>query len=434
MPDRVVLDLKAVSKWFPGVWAMRGVTFSVAAGEVHGLVGENGAGKSTLMAVASGALVPEEGTVLIDGHPVLGNPEAARECGLAIVRQEPALMPELTVAENLYLGMPVSKRPKTARLHLWASDILRQWDEKTTIDPQRRVEQMTPEQRFIIEITKALATEPKVLILDEPTEHLLIDDIERLFGHVRRIAARGAGVVYISHRIREVKQITDRITVLRDGITRGTFDSSTLSETQIVELIVGKGIDQEFPDKRGRATIAAPMLEVVNYSGAGFGPVALEVHAGEILGLGGMDGNGKREFMRALAGIESATGQIKVEGKPVSINDPKAANACGVHYLSGSRAREGIFASLSVRENFSFRSLPLDTVAGFIKGTSERQRAQDAIEWLQIKTPTADSDIASLSGGNQQKVTLAGVLATKPKVLLVDEPTQGVDVGARAHL
>src|SRR5262249_31392893 len=161
--------------------------------------------------------------------------------GLAIVRQEPALMPELTVAENLYLGMPASKRPNPRdRLEKWAAEILRQWDPATTIDPGRRIEQMSSEQRFIVEITKALATEPRVLILDEPTEHLLIDDVERLFAHVRRVAASGAGVVYISHRIREVKQITDRLTVLRDGITRGTFNSSNLSEAQIIELIVGK--------------------------------------------------------------------------------------------------------------------------------------------------------------------------------------------------
>ena len=201
------------------------------------------------MAVASGALVPNEGTVLINGSSIVGDPEAVRECGLAFVRQEPALMPDLTVAENLYLGVPEAKRPPISKLNDWAMRLLKRWNEEIVIDVTYRVDQMNSEQRFIIEIVKALALEPRVLILDEPTEHLLGDDVSRLFERIRDIAAKGAGVVYISHRIREVQEISDRITVLRDGRVQGTFETGNLTEHQIVELIIGKSADSEYPPK-----------------------------------------------------------------------------------------------------------------------------------------------------------------------------------------
>ena len=429
-----VLRVSEISKSFPGVWALRKVTFEVAAGEVHGLVGENGAGKSTLMAVASGALIPDEGAVLIEGSSVIGDPDYVRKCGLAFVRQEPALMPDLTIAENLYLGVPETKRPPISKLNEWARALLRRWNEGIAIDVTYRVDQMNSEQRFIIEIVKALAMEPRVLILDEPTEHLLSEDVSRLFERIRDVAAGGAGVVYISHRIREVQEISNRITVLRDGRAQGTFDKDDLTEHQIVELIIGKAADSEYPPKANALSGQPSSLSVLSYSGHGFDNVSIEVSAGEIVGLAGMDGHGKREFMRSLAGIAPGEGEVRIRGKLVHLDDASASAAAGIQYLSGARHREGMFGDLSVRENFSSRSLREDSIAGFVDKAHERARVRRAIDDFAVKTPTTETPIASLSGGNQQKLLIAGVLASKPKVLLVDEPTQGVDVGARMFI
>ena len=428
-----LLQIDGVTKTFPGVLALDNVTFSVRAGEVHGLVGENGAGKSTLMAVASGALVPESGRVVIDGTQTKGDTEQARRLGLAIVRQEPALMPDLTVAENLYLGVPAEQRPSLMSTSEWAQQLLRQWSENVAIDANERVLSLTPEQRFIVEIVKALSAKPKVLVLDEPTEHLLAEDVDRLFERIRGVTASGCSVVYISHRIREVQKIANRITVLRDGQGQGTYDAERLSEQQIVELIVGGTLDREFPAKAGNGSTST-VLDVVSLGGAGFTDVSVRVRQGEIVGLAGIDGNGQREFMSALAGLVRSRGTVSVNGRPANLQDSQAAAASGIRLLPGDRHREGIFGELSVRENFSIRSLPLDSIKGWISQRSEARRAREAVTGFAVKTPSVETPIRSLSGGNQQKLVIASVLASHPEVLLVDEPTQGVDIGARMEI
>ncbi|MGO4317855.1 ATP-binding cassette domain-containing protein [Agrobacterium sp. MCAB5] len=429
-----LLEMDGVCKVFPGVRALHEITFDVKPGEVHGLVGENGAGKSTLMSVASGALVAEAGIVKIAGEEVRGNPQLARDLGLAIVRQEPSLMPDLTVAENLYLGLPASKRPPLSSTVRWASQLLRHWSSDVTIDVRDHVATLNPEHRFIVEIVKALACEPNVLVLDEPTEHLAAEDVSRLFGRIREVTARGAAVIYISHRIREVQAIADRVTVLRDGEGQGTFDAKTLSEDKIVSLIVGTSLDRAFPEKAG-LRIGEPIFDVQNFSGHGFSNVSLNVRRGEILGLAGIDANGQREFMRALAGLTTGHGVLSISGKTVDITSTKDAMRAGISYLPGDRHREGIFPDLTVRENFSARSPAADTLGGGIVNLgSEERRAREAVHRFSVKTPSIETPIRSLSGGNQQKVVLASVLASNPSVLLVDEPTQGVDVGARAEI
>jgi ribose transport system ATP-binding protein len=428
-----LLQIDGVTKTFPGVLALDNVTFSVRAGEVHGLVGENGAGKSTLMAVASGALVPESGRVVINGTQTKGDTEQARRLGLAIVRQEPALMPDLTVAENLYLGVPAEQRPSLMSTSEWAQQLLRQWSENVAIDANERVLSLTPEQRFIVEIVKALSAKPKVLVLDEPTEHLLAEDVDRLFERIRGVTASGCSVVYISHRIREVQKIANRITVLRDGQGQGTYDAERLSEQQIVELIVGGTLDREFPAKAGNGSTST-VLDVVSLGGAGFTDVSVRVRQGEIVGLAGIDGNGQREFMSALAGLVRSRGTVSVNGRPANLQDSQAAAASGIRLLPGDRHREGIFGQLSVRENFSIRSLPLDSIKGWISQRSEARRAREAVTGFAVKTPSVETPIRSLSGGNQQKLVIASVLASHPEVLLVDEPTQGVDIGARMEI
>lgn len=428
-----LLEMHGVSKHFPGVRALHQITFDVKAGEVHGLVGENGAGKSTLMAVASGALTATEGHVMISGERMVANPERARDLGLSIVRQEPALMPDLSVAENLYLGLPEKLRPPLAGLNDWARSLLKHWSDDVSIDPRDHVTMLNPEQRFIVEIVKALECKPKVLVLDEPTEHLAVEDVERLFERVRAVTARGASVIYISHRIREVQEISDRLTVLRDGEGQGTFNARELSEDQIVSLIVGGELDRTFPEKAG-ADHHQTALATQDFSGPGFSNISLQVREGEILGLAGIDANGQREFMRALAGITRSSGHIALAGKSVSIRSSQGAKALGISYLPGDRHREGIFPELSVRENFSIRSPGVDARAGLISTRSEQNRTRTAIDQFAVKTPGGETPIQSLSGGNQQKVVLSSVLAATPKVLLVDEPTQGVDVGARAEI
>ena len=430
-----LLEINRVSKFFPGVKALDGVTFDVRAGEVHALVGGNGAGKSTLMAVASGALKADEGEVTITSTPMSGDPGLARELGLAIVRQEPMLMPDLTVAENLYLGVPPGFRPSTANMNEWALQVLKQWSDDVAIAPADRVISLSPEQRFIVEIVKAITAEPKLLVLDEPTEHLMAEDVERLFQQIRAIAAKGHAVIYISHRIREVQEIADRLTVLRDGQTQGTYDASTMDEQAIVELIVGGELDREFPAKADSLDEQAVVLDVQHVSGTGFDDVSLQLRSGEVLGLAGIDANGQREFMRALAGLGSIRGYVGVNGKEVNVSAPDSAARGGIRFLSGDRHKEGIFAELSVRENFSIRSLLKDLLgAGILNSRSENQRANAAVDEFAVKTPGVETPIGSLSGGNQQKLVLASVLASQPAVLLVDEPTQGVDIGARMEI
>jgi len=431
--QQMLLQLDGVTKIFPGVRALDKVTLSILAGEVHGLVGENGAGKSTLMAIAAGALVPEEGRVVIAGVEAMGDTERARSLGLAIVRQEPALMPDLTVAENLYLGVPEAERPSVMDLSAWVQRLLAQWSDDVAIDPATRVLSLNPEQRFIVEIVKALAAKPKVLVLDEPTEHLLIEDVERLFERIRKITASGCAVVYISHRIREVQQIANRLTVLRDGQGQGTYDAAGLSEHQIIELIVGRALEREFPPK-STDTQNDIVFDVASLRGRGFSNISLRLKKGEIVGLAGIDGNGQREFMRALAGLIHSNGQVTLNGQPVSLRNSRICAQAGIVFLPGDRHSEGIFAGLSVRENFSIRSLGQDATGGLVSKRSEARRSQLAVREYTVKTPSIETDVVSLSGGNQQKLVLASVLANRPKVILVDEPTQGVDVGARSEI
>ncbi|WP_436700519.1 ATP-binding cassette domain-containing protein [Nocardioides sp. BYT-33-1] len=424
----VALGLHHVTKVFPGVTALDDVDLVVRAGEVHGIVGENGAGKSTLMAVASGALVPEEGTVTLAGVPLRpGSTHTARDLGISIVRQEPALLPDLSVAENMYLALSADKRPALKQLRAWARERLAAWSPSIGIDPDARVEELSAEQRFIVDIVRALAQEPAVLVLDEPTEHLAAEDVERLYRAIRERVSVGGAVVYISHRIREVRQIADRISVLRDGAHLGTYEAAGLTESGIVDLIVGRRLETVFPEKLGPVG-AEPVLTTRELAGPGFSGLSIEVRPGEIVGFAGIEGNGQRETLRALAGLSPRTGAIEVDGRSVAKRNGAIA------YLSGDRQREGIFPELTVRETVALRNLKPLSLAGVIRPEREREFARSAVDELGVKTPGIETATTTLSGGNQQKVLLAGVLRRDPRVLLVDEPTQGVDVGAKSEI
>ena len=429
-----LLRLDGITKTFPGVRALTDVHLDVRAGEIHALVGENGAGKSTLMAVASGALAADEGSVWIAGTLLTSaDPQEARRLGLGIVRQDPALLPDLTVAENMAVGVGIRRVGGLGRAVAWATAQLAPWD--MSIDPRTRVADLSVEQRFVVEIAKALALDPRVLILDEPTEHLSIEEVQKLFARVREVVAGGAAVVYISHRIPEVKQISDRITVLRDGKVRGTFPAAEVDEAQIIERAIGRKLEAVFPEKGSSAgTIRdADRLAVRGLRGDHFHDVSLTVRSGEIVGLAGVQGNGQAALIRALAGLEASTGEVSVDGRRVSGGSAGAA-AAGVVYVPADRHREGVFLPLSVAENVSAGTLPQASVGGFVSDRRMMARAKEMISRLSIKTPSPRTAVASLSGGNQQKVVLARTLLARPRVLLAEEPTQGVDAGARVDI
>jgi ribose transport system ATP-binding protein len=429
-----VLRLTDVVKTFPGVAALKGVSLDVVEGEVHALVGENGAGKSTLMGVAAGSIVPDEGTVEIGGHLLEhSSPTASQALGLAVVYQHTTILEDLTVAENLVFAMPADRRPRMRDAVPWTRDRLAAVGAR--FDPEARATELGPAQRQLLEIAKALALEPRVLILDEPTESLARDESRLLFERIRGITSSGAAVVYISHRLPEVKAVADRLTVLRDGEARGTFSVDAISTDEIVRLIVGRSIDHVFPSKgEPPASDAVPLLEVRGLSGPRFHDVSLAVAPGEIVGLAGVEGNGQREFLRALAGVLPATGTILVGSRPIDLGEPADATRARLVHVPGDRHAEGLFLSLTVRENVSLLALERVASAGIVRRGRELALVATEIAELDIRTHSPEVSVATLSGGNQQKVMLARSLLAEPLVLLADEPTRGVDVGARVEI
>ncbi len=434
-PERAALSLRGIYKSFVGVRALADVNLDVTPGEVHALVGENGAGKSTLMAVASGALQADRGRVEIDGNRLpSASPEAARELGLGIVRQDPALLPDLTVAENMAIGVGYERVGGIRKAASWTTEKLAIWE--MGIDPKSRVSDLSVEQRFVVEIAKALALDPKVLILDEPTEHLSLEEVQRLFTQVRSLTAAGAAVVYISHRIPEVLQIADRVTVLRDGQTRGTFRADDVDEHRIVALVIGRSLDAVFSIKGSIAgtVTETEQLRVRGFSGQNFADVDLTVRAGEIVGLAGVQGNGQSSLIRALAGLGKATGDVSVAGQKLRLGSSAAAVKQGIVYVPSDRHDEGVFLPLSVADNIVVTTLGQVASAGLVKQHRVTARALEQVKKFRIKTPTTTTPVKSLSGGNQQKVVMARTLLSNPAVLLAEEPTQGVDAGARVDI
>jgi ABC-type sugar transport system ATPase subunit/ribose/xylose/arabinose/galactoside ABC-type transport system permease subunit len=429
-----VLKLADVWKSFDGVDALKGVTFEAQPGEIHALLGENGAGKSTLMAIAAGSLEPDRGRIELKGERVEGaSPLAVRQLGLSIAYQHPALVPDLTVAENIAMWLPGQVRAAGKDAAGWARSQLARVG--CTAGLGQRVSSLGVVQRQLLEVAKSLAADPAVLILDEPTASLGADETAVLFAELRRLADAGTAVVYITHRLAEVRELCQRVTVLRDGTVRGSFRVSDVSDAQLLELIVGRAVTTEFPAKAGHVAEEPPVLSVTHFNARAFHDVSLAASAGEIVGLAGIVGNGQSEFLRALAGLGHASGRVELLGTPLKTGRPDAALDAGVVYLSADRLGEGLFGTLSVRENALVSVLGQFSRWGVMNRRAEARAVEAERDSLAIKAPSIEANVLSLSGGNQQKVLLARTLLNKrAALLLAEEPTQGVDVGARAEI
>ena len=425
----VSLELSGISKRYPGVQALNRVDFECRPGEIHAVLGENGSGKSTLLGIAGGAISADEGRIAIMGNPLMGaDPLRARRLGLAVVYQDDSLVRELSVAENLLLGAVDGPKTLAGRRH-WAAQQLAPYG--LDILPDAIVGQLSTSQRQFLEIVKALTADPKVLLLDEPTSSLDISGVETLSGIVRRIVAAGAAVVYVSHRLPEILALADRVTILRDGVGQGTYDvNEKLSEADLIALMVGRPIDTEYPARPGM-TSSEIVLSTKELSGTRFSGVAFDIRRGEILGFAGSEGNGQRETLRALGGLEEASGQVLCAGAPLKIGTPRVALDAGILSLSADRAAESIFPALGVRENMTVQVLGDFTRGGLISAQLERATTLSLIERLNIVVADLDQSISGLSGGNQQKAVLSRSFLYDAKVLLIDEPTQGVDAKAR---
>jgi ABC-type sugar transport system ATPase subunit/ribose/xylose/arabinose/galactoside ABC-type transport system permease subunit len=429
-----VLRLADVWKSFDGVDALKGVTFEARAGEIHALLGENGAGKSTLMAIAAGSLAPDRGQVELGGDPVRGaTPVAIRQRGLSIAYQHPALVPDLTVYENVAMWLPRQVREAGKDAAPWMRSQLSRVGCRA--DLTQRVSSLSVAQRHLLEIAKAMASDPAVLILDEPTAALGTDDSAVLFAELRRLAGSGVAVVYITHRLAEVRELCQQVTVLRDGSIRGTFAVPDITDADLLELIVGRAVTAEFPPKPAQLPEGESVLAARGLSARAFHDVTLTAAAGEIVGLAGIVGNGQSEFLRALAGLGPASGRAELHGVPLKPGRPDAALDAGVVYLSADRLGEGLFGTLSVRENALISTLGQFSRWGMTRLREESRAVEAQRESLSIRASSVEANVLSLSGGNQQKVLLTRALLNQNvRLLLAEEPTQGVDVGARAEI
>jgi rhamnose transport system ATP-binding protein len=433
----VLLDATAITKSFAGVQALRGVSFSLGSGEVHALLGENGAGKSTLIKVITGAEKPDSGTLTVDGHLVAHNsPAAARALGIAAVYQQPALFPELTVEENIGLALESAslwRRIDWRARRRQARELLERAG--ADIAPQRTVGTLSMPEQQLVEIAKAIGAHARILILDEPTASLTDREVERLFRVIGTLRGEGAGIIYISHRLDEVAVIADRVTVLRDGRTVATRPLKDVDRAELVRLMVGRDIQAIFPKRE--VPIGAIALEVrdLGCRAAGIHHVTFQVRRGEILGIAGLVGSGRTQLAETLFGLTpSDAGTIRLQDDARRIESPAEAIRMKMAYLPEDRRQHGVVMEMPVAANISLANLDAVSRHGLIDDRAERNLARGYVERLRIKTPSIYTETGSLSGGNQQKVAVARWLAIAPEVLILDEPTQGVDIGSKSEI
>jgi ABC-type sugar transport system ATPase subunit len=433
----IAVSLRGIAKSFGATRAVDGVDLDLMPGEVHGLIGENGAGKSTLMRVLAGFFADYDGTIEVAGRLVdIATPAQARREGIALVHQELSLLPEFTVAENIFLGreprglfpgiVSFSGMARQARAALSENGV--------AIKPSTRVDHLGIAERQLVEIVKGVSASPRVLILDEPTSSLTIHEVRELFAIVRRLAARGTAIVYISHKLDEIFAVTDRVTVLRDGRKVASAPTGEWTEGGLVRAMVGRDLSALFPHT---AVVPGPVrLEVRDLEREGvFGPVSFALREGEIVGLYGIIGAGRSELAEALFGLARAdAGTILVDGRPVAIHSAAKALAIGIAMSPEDRHARGLVPMLSVASNLSLSALHQFTTAGFVNRGEERGAVAGFLKRLMIRAQSPSQEVASLSGGNQQKVVLGRSLMPKPRILILDEPTRGIDVVAKAEV
>jgi len=433
--------MEGASKRYGGVKALEKADLTVEAGQIHAILGENGAGKSTLIKIMAGVIEPDEGRMLLDGREIrFASPAAANQAGIACIFQELSLIPDLSVADNISISNPPKRFgliDRRAQRRIAEAALARAGAED--IHPLAPVKDLPLSRRQMVEIAKALARNPRVLILDEATSALTAADVAKVFVVLKRLRSEGLALLYISHRMHEIAELADRCTVFRNGRNVATYRAGEKSDNAVVELMIGREYSHVFPPKPvAAANGAAPVLEARNLSWSGrLKDISLSVRAGEVLGLGGLDGQGQRELLLALFGVlRGVTGEILVDGAPTSISSPSAAKASriGMALIPEDRKTEGLMLPMSVKVNLSFAALDRISRRGVVDRASERKLIDQMIELLAIRTDGTDLPVAALSGGNQQKVVIAKWLMVKPRIILLNDPTRGIDVGTKVEL
>jgi len=436
---KAILELKNISMYFPGIKALDGVDFAIRPGEVHALIGENGAGKSTLVKIMTGVYKQTAGQVLLNGKEKnFKSALDAQAAGITAIHQEASMFPELSVTENIFMGHHIKKGTSGKGPVDWKTMKQRTKelldDMELDISPDALVKSLGVAQRHMVEIAKALSIDAQIVIMDEPTSALTLREVEDLYKIIRRLRDEGKAVIFISHKFEEIFDICDTYTVFRDGqlVGDGTVSEATISS--IINLMVGRSLDQLFPKEE--AEIGDIVLEVENLSRIGyFKDISFNLHKGEILGFFGLIGAGRTEVMRVLFGIDRATGgKVHLKGKPVTFTRPKDAMKAGIAYIPEDRHEQGTILDMSIADNITLPKVDDLSHFGILDKKAERSLAEDFANKIEIKSAGLSVNTSTLSGGNQQKVVLAKWLSTQPEILILDEPTKGIDVGTKARV
>jgi len=433
--------MQGVSKRYGGVRALQDAQLAIEAGRIHAVLGENGAGKSTLIKIMAGVVAPDEGRMLFDGQPVsFASPAAANEAGIACIFQELSLIPDLSVADNIAISNPPRRFgliDRRAQRRMAEEALARAGADN--IHPLALVKDLPLSRRQMVEIAKALARKPRILILDEATSALTAADVTKVYGVLKRLRAEGLALVYISHRMHEITELADECTVFCNGRSVASFAAGTKTDNEIVELMIGREYNAAFPARTARASSdAAPLLEVRHLGWTDrLTDISLRLSAGEVIGLGGLDGQGQRELLLALFGVLlGTTGEVLIDGRPVAIAGPHAAKGkeVGMALIPEDRKTEGLMLPMSVRDNLSFAALDTLSRWGVIDKAAERDAVERIVRLLAIRTDGTGLPAGSLSGGNQQKLVIGKWLMMAPRILLLNDPTRGIDVGTKQEM
>lgn len=440
--SRPLLAMRGITKTFPGVRALHNVSLEVRAGEIHSLMGENGAGKSTLMKILSGAYQADPGgEIVVDGKPVtIDGPLAAKDLGIAVIYQELSLAPNLSVAENIHAGRELRRGGKRfglidrAAMARDSEEVLKRLG--ASFGPETIVGTLSIAEQQLVEIARAVHTRARILVMDEPTTPLSSRETDRLFQLIGQLRAEGLAIIYISHRMAEIYELSDRVSVLRDGTYVGTLARDALSADALVKMMVGRDLSGFYKKEHAPYDPGNVVLSVRDVADAGrVRGCSFDLHAGEVLGIAGLVGAGRTELARLIFGAEPRTrGEIRIDGRLLPVRSPREAIDAGLVYLTEDRKRQGLFLDMSVRDNVNVSVCNRDARLGVLDLARGADRASNAIRSLSIRVPHANVNVGALSGGNQQKVLLSRLLETEPRVLILDEPTRGVDIGAKSEI